>query len=74
MKKYCKRQVPDESTICKNYLDACYQSVNTKVHSVLYGIYSEQLRLDSTQHQEVGNYWTFPVGVYGHFEKCKSET
>jgi hypothetical protein len=23
--KYCKSQVPDESTLRKNYLDACYQ-------------------------------------------------
>jgi hypothetical protein len=32
--KNCKKQVPDKSTLCKNYLDACYQSVNPKVHSV----------------------------------------
>jgi hypothetical protein len=26
-KKYCKRQVPDESALCKNYLDVCYQEM-----------------------------------------------
>jgi hypothetical protein len=39
LKKYCKRQVPEKYTLCKNYLDACYWYVNPKVHSVLYGIY-----------------------------------
>jgi hypothetical protein len=40
LKKYSKRQVPDKSTFCKNYLGACYQSVNTKVQLVLCGTYS----------------------------------
>jgi hypothetical protein len=35
LEKYCKRHVPDESTFHNNYLNACYQLVNPKVHSVL---------------------------------------
>jgi hypothetical protein len=28
LEKYHKRQIPDKSTLCKNNLYACYQSVN----------------------------------------------
>lgn len=34
LKKYCKRNISDESTLRKNYLEKCYQSLcgNQKLH------------------------------------------